>query len=85
MYQRLKKGNRDEETERERERLNCSGFKLCGFNTVNCCDFTSMEQHALKNANNCFNSNIYSNLETSGGQSYYLYLNVVHFFNTSVN
>jgi len=29
--------------------------------------------------------NIYSYLETSGGQSYNTYLNVVHFFNTSVN
>jgi hypothetical protein len=44
-----------------------------------------MEQHALKNVNNSLNSNIYSNSETSIGQSYYLYLNVVHFFNTSVN
>jgi hypothetical protein len=44
-----------------------------------------MEQHALKNVNNSWNSNIYSYLETSVGQSYYLYVNVVHFFNTSVN
>ncbi len=33
----------------------------------------------------CLNTNIYSYLETSGGQSSNLYLNVVHFFNTSVN
>jgi hypothetical protein len=33
----------------------------------------------------CLNSNIYSHLETSGGQSSSLYLNVVHFFNTGVN
>jgi hypothetical protein len=26
-----------------------------------------MEQHALKNENNCLNTNIYSYLETSGG------------------
>jgi len=39
-------------------------------------------QHALKNVNNCL---ISSSLETSGGKSSYLYLNVVHFFNTSVN
>jgi hypothetical protein len=39
----------------------------------------SKEQHALKNVNNCLNTNIYSNLETSGGQSSNLYLNVVHF------
>ena len=44
-----------------------------------------MEQHALKNAKNCLNTNIYSYLETSGGQSSDLYLNVVHFFNASVN
>ncbi len=41
----------------------------------------TMEKHALKN----LNTNNYSSLETSGGQSSNLYLNVVHFFNTSVN
>ncbi len=44
-----------------------------------------MEQHGLKIVNNCLNTNIYSYLETYGGQSLNLYLNVVHFFNTSVN
>jgi hypothetical protein len=44
----------------------------------------TMEQHALKNANNCLNPNIYSYLETSDDKSYNPYLNV-HFFNTSVN
>jgi len=44
-----------------------------------------MEQQALKNVNNRLNTNIYSYLETSDGQSSYLYLKVVHFFNTSVN
>jgi hypothetical protein len=39
-----------------------------------------MEQHALKNVNNSLNTNIYSYLETSGGQSSNLYLKVVHFF-----
>jgi hypothetical protein len=39
----------------------------------------------FKNVNNCSNTNIYPNLETSGGQSSNLYLNVVHFFKTSVN
>ncbi len=39
-----------------------------------------MEQGALKIVNNCLNANIYSYLETSGGQSYNLYLKVVHFF-----
>ncbi len=45
----------------------------------------SMEQHALKNVSNCLSTNIYPYLETSGGQSSNQYLNVVHFFNTSVN
>jgi hypothetical protein len=38
-----------------------------------------MEQHTLKNVKNCLNTNIYSYLETSGGQSSYLNLNVVNF------
>jgi hypothetical protein len=33
----------------------------------------------------CLNNNIYSYLETSGGQSSDVYLSVVHLFNTSVN
>jgi len=37
-------------------------------------------EHALRNINNCLNTNIYSYLETSGGQSSHAYLNVVHFF-----
>jgi hypothetical protein len=44
-----------------------------------------MEQRGLQNVNNCLNTNIYSYLVTSGGQSSNLYLNVVDFFNTSVN
>ncbi len=48
-------------------------------------DAPTMEQRALKNVNDCMNSNIYSYLETSGGKSYNLYLNIVHFFNTIVN
>ncbi len=44
-----------------------------------------MEQLTLKIVNNCLNTNIYSYLETSGGQSYNLYLNVVHCFNISLN
>ncbi len=46
---------------------------------------STMVQHAFKNVKSCLNANIYSYLETSGGKSYNLYLNVVHFFNTSVN
>ncbi len=45
----------------------------------------AMEEHTFKNENNYFNVNIYSYLETSGGQSSNLYLNVVHFFKTRVN
>ncbi len=44
-----------------------------------------MEQHALRSVNNCLNTNIYSYLDTSGGQSSNLYVNVVYLFNTSVN
>jgi len=47
--------------------------------------FLLMEEHTYKNVDNSLNTNIYSYLETSGGQSFNLYLNVVHFFNTSVN
>ncbi len=43
-----------------------------------------MEQRILKIVNNCFNTNIYTYLETSGGQSSNQYLNVVNFFNTSL-
>ncbi len=39
----------------------------------------------FKDLNNCLNKKIYSYLETSGGQSSNLYLNVVYFFNASVN
>jgi len=39
-----------------------------------------MDQCALKNVNSYLSTNVYSYLETSGGQSSNLYLNVVHFF-----
>ena len=39
-----------------------------------------MEQRDLKNLNNCLNTNIYSYLEKSGGQSSNLYLHVDHFY-----
>jgi len=45
----------------------------------------AMEQRTFKNVSNCLIINIYSYLETSGGQSSNLNLNVVHFFNTSIN
>ena len=44
-----------------------------------------MEQCTLKNVNNYLNTNIYPHLETPGGQSSNLYLNVIQFFSTSVN
>ena len=44
-----------------------------------------MEQRTFKNVNNCLNTNIYSYLETSGGQISNLHFDVVHFFNTTVN
>jgi len=44
-----------------------------------------MEQWASKIVNHCFNTNIYSYLETSGGQFLKLYLYVVDYFNTRVN
>jgi len=48
--------------------------------------FTAViEESALKNVNNRLNTDIYTYLRTSGGQSFNLYLNVVHCFNTSLN
>ena len=44
-----------------------------------------IEQQTLKNVTNCFNTNIYSYSETSGGQSLNKYLNVIYFFNASAN
>jgi hypothetical protein len=47
--------------------------------------FKSMEQCAFKNVDNYLNTNIYSYLETSSSQFSNVYLNVVQFFDTSVN
>ena len=58
-------------TEREKMAKNVVTFK--------------MEQRALENVSKCLNTSIHSYLETSGSQSFNLYLNVVHFFNTSLN
>ncbi len=44
-----------------------------------------MEQRTLKNVNIYLYTNIYSYLETSGGQSSNQYLNIVHFFSTGVH
>jgi hypothetical protein len=45
----------------------------------------AMQQRILKTVNNCLNSDIYSYMETAGGQSYNLYLNLDRFFNASLN
>jgi hypothetical protein len=47
--------------------------------------FSCNKQHALKKVNNGWNTNVYSYLETSGGQSSNPYLNVVHFLNTKAD
>jgi hypothetical protein len=47
--------------------------------------FLFSENHTLEHVSNCLITNIYSYLEISGGTSYNLYLNVLHFFHTSVN
>jgi hypothetical protein len=44
----------------------------------------AMEEHTLKIVNNSLNTNLYSYLETSVGQSYILYVDV-NFLNASVN
>jgi hypothetical protein len=44
----------------------------------------AMEQSASKIVNKCFDTNICSYLDTSGGQSLNQYLDVVHFFSDSV-
>jgi hypothetical protein len=44
-----------------------------------------MEQRTLKNLNHSPNTNIDSYLETSGGQSFYLQLNIVCVFKNFVN
>jgi hypothetical protein len=42
-----------------------------------------MEQHAFKSVNNCLNTNIYSYLETSGGQVL-IYVQMLFIFSTPV-
>jgi hypothetical protein len=61
-----------------REPKSCLGqvfnFKL------GCLVMYAMKQGNLKNANNCLNTNVYSYLETSGGKSYILHLNVIDIY-----
>ncbi len=61
-----------------------SGQQLFSYNIMSTSFFYfgggSMKQHTFKNVNYCLNTNIYSYLETSGGQSANPRLNAVHFF-----
>jgi hypothetical protein len=59
------------------------GFFFCK-NGGDGSSFCTIEQRTLKNVNNNFNTNIYFYSETFVGQSPNLYINVVHFLNTSV-
>ncbi len=57
-----------------------------GVDAINIFSITNPNGTAhLKNVNSCLNTNIYFYLETFGGQSSNQYLNVVHFFKTSLN
>jgi hypothetical protein len=56
-----------------------------GISKVRTMKFHIREQHALKIVNNCLHTNNSSYLETSGGPSSNQYINVVHFFNMSIN
>ncbi len=58
---------------------------LCRIIPVDNKQRTAMEEHTLKNGNNYLDTNIFYYLEISCGHSSNHYLNVVHFFNTSVN
>ena len=57
---------------------------LCQILSIKTFSIMTMEQHAFKIVNNCLNTNNFSSLQTSGGQSSNPYLNAVHFFNTRV-
>jgi hypothetical protein len=59
--------------------------KLASLTSEKGMEIAPVEQRTLRNVNNYLNTDIYSYLETSGGQSPNLYLKVVRFFNTSVN
>ncbi len=59
------------------------GNLLCRNNMILIVKFKSYNGTA--HFKKCLNTNIYSYLETSGGQSSISFVNVVHFFNTSVN
>jgi hypothetical protein len=60
-------------------------YFVCLFSVALCRHVGTNGTAHLKSVSNGLNTNSYSYLETSGGQSSNLYLNVVHFFNTSVN
>ncbi len=49
-------------------------------NTLSYYNAAKMEQCTFKNANNCLDSNIYSYLKTSGGQSFNLFFFIFFYF-----
>jgi hypothetical protein len=57
-------------------------MKALAFNRDRCCHLALYLQLILFHY---LNANIYSYLETSGGQSSNLHLNVVHFFSTRLD
>jgi hypothetical protein len=56
--------------------------KYHGTDTINRLESLPIEQNAVKNVSSCMKRNIYSYLETSGGQKSNPYLNVAQFLNT---
>ncbi len=63
-----------------------AGSKLGQKKVTDSYKHSSLLRHGIEqHVNNCLHTNISSYLETSGGQSSNLYLNVIHFFKTSIN
>ncbi len=52
--------------------------------TLDYYDMATMEQRTFENVNSCLNTNIYSYLEASGGQSSNLYISMLFIFSTPV-
>ncbi len=65
---------RERERDRDRERVRWRKVIVV----------SKQRNNILKYVNNCFNTKISSSLETSGGLSPNLYINVVYFFNSIV-
>jgi hypothetical protein len=78
-------------TERERAKCICQGItcNLSFYLGLTSAEVEKLEYYNgtahFKNVNYCLNTNIYAYLETSGGQNYGLYLNIIHFLNISLN